>query len=101
LSDIKHPVLYKDEYVEAYLEIAEDGRAFIHCYINKWSKDVYGKLTDIWIEAAGALADKGLDTIYAGVTDKKLIKFAEMFGFVLTDEYYEDNRHEVRRIMKC
>ena len=101
MSDIKHPTIYKDETLELFLEFTEDNMPFIHCYVYKWSTEIYKQHKVIWQSVIDTLRAKGYSTIYAGAMDNKLVKFARMFGFEETEMLFEDSHHNIRRILKC
>lgn len=101
LSDIHHPSIYKDETGEVFLEINPYGIPVIHCYIYKWSKESYKHQKEVFASIMKALKNKGYDVIYAPAIDEKLIRFAKMFGFELTDEEAPLSDGRIRRVMKC
>ena len=77
-----YQLIYEDKVGRLFLELHK-GTPFIHCTINKWSKDIYNYCIEVWSVVLDELYKRGIDVIYASIdeNDKKLIKCANMFGF--------------------
>jgi hypothetical protein len=100
LSDIKHKSIYKDDTGELFLEQTDFGLV-IHMYSYKWSKETYNHYIEVWVDLIEQLQDKGYTEVFAAIKDLKLLRFASMFGFEITDKTIEDNNNETRVLMKC
>lgn len=103
MSDIVHPVIYKDDDVELFLETHPYWKLLIHCYVTNWSKSKYEDFVLIWTEFLDQIDKKGFDKIHAAIRpcDDRLRKFASMFGFKPTGVYLKDNRGDERLVFEC
>jgi len=71
-------------------------KAIVHCDIHQWSHSKFKMYLDIWDDLIETMKEKGIKELLmsAKVTNKKLIKFALMFGFelgsdvIINDEEY-------------
>lgn len=101
MSDILHEVVYEDETGVLYLEYHPYYGAIIHCIVKQWSKETSKHFLSVWVEFLNSLEDKGYKKLYAMTGDKKLRKFAVMYGFETTDTYVTDNKGTEREVMVC
>lgn len=60
------------------------GLVFIHVDIYSWSAGKYKDYVEVFDFILDNLKARGVDTVHAVIpkTNKKLMKFAEMFGFI-------------------
>ena len=90
--------IYKDDSLELHLEDTKEGLYFIHCNSFKWSLSEYKHYLDVFSELMLQLADKGITKVYAAINNKKLEKFASMFGFVEDNWSVKDTRGDEREV---
>lgn len=78
--------IYEDNVGTLYLEI-NSGHPIIHCDIRKWSKGIYDHCFKVWSELLLQLKEKGFNHLLAPIDpeDRKLKKFATMFGMEKTE----------------
>lgn len=90
------PVITRPEY-DVHCEYYPNLGVFMHVTMREWSKDVFlGTLLDLDDLMTG-IKEHGQDTMYApiGPTDKKLQKFATMYGFYETDLVLQDEDENI------
>lgn len=102
MSDIIHPTVYKDDDVEVFIETHPHWEILIHCYVYKWNKTKYHRFLEIWSTLMEELNLMGYEKIHAAilVEDRRLQKFAAMFGFENTGVVLQD-KEEYRSVYKC
>lgn len=88
-------LVYKDATVEVYLEEYLD-KIFIHGKIHAWSKEIYLRLTDLWVDLVEELHLRGYKEVYVISDNDKLDKFASMFGFNLAGIEEDTDRRLLR-----
>lgn len=74
--------IYKSEISHMEIEPYE-GFIFLHFTTSKWSKTIYKECLELLAELLNILKEKGISEICVAVPlpDKKLYKFALLFGF--------------------
>jgi len=75
--------------------------AVIHCDIHEWSHSKFKMYLDIWDGLIEQMKEKGIKELImsAKVTNKKLIRFAIMFGFEIAHDTMIDNDDHVVMIL--
>lgn len=91
---------YKDEAGSLYLEYHPYYGVLIHCEIYQWSRKTIRHFYEVWEEFLNELSEKGYDKLYALVGDKKLRKFATMYGFESTGTFLHAEGKD-REVMVC
>jgi len=76
--------------------------AVIHCDIHEWSHSKFKMYLDIWDDLIKKMREKGIKELVmsAKVTNKKLIRFAIMFGFEIAHDINIDNDEHVVMILE-
>ena len=97
--DAKHPCIYDDDNVTLYLEMCGD-KPFIHCTVHEWSHNMLKTFKQEWVNVLEAFKEKGYKDIYAPDMDKKVTKFAKMFGFETTKDVILGEDNKLRRVLK-
>ena len=77
-------------------------KAIIHCDIHQWSHSKFKMYLDMWEDIIEAMKEKGIKELimWAKVTNKKLIRFAIMFGFELGDDVIINNEDCIMMTME-
>lgn len=78
---LKFPII-ADDTVTLSLEFV-DGNPFVHCDVNKWSRETYRDLMEEWVIILASAKDEGHEFLYTCIPsdETKIQRFAEMFGF--------------------
>jgi len=71
--------------------------AVIHCDIHEWSHSKFKMYLDIWDGLIEQMRAKGIKELImsARVDDKKLVRFALMFGFEIEHDIIIDNEEHI------
>ena len=94
-KDIIHPVAYEDEDFSVYVEDNTIG-CVLHCYVRNWSKTVYDRMLTCLTVIVNCTPDK---TVYAFSNNKKLTKFATMFGMESIDALHNNEGEEIGELL--
>lgn len=75
--------LLETEKVNLYVMEPAPGKYCVHCDVLEWSKDTFKEFVNQWGEVLEELYKAQIDEVYAIIPEeeKKIAKFAEMFGF--------------------
>lgn len=79
---MKHTLL-KNEFGHLEMELW-NGEPLLHLTLKKWSKSLYLMYKDIWRVLLSSFKEEGYYRVLIAIpsSDKKLIKFEKMFGFI-------------------
>jgi len=77
-------------------------KAIIHCDIYEWTPSKFKTYLDVWEDIIEAMKARGIKELImsANVTNKKLIRFAMMFGFELGDDVTINNEEHIMMTME-
>ena len=76
--------ILKNEKAHAELELKYEQNQpvyWFHCQIYKWSHNLFREYVDIMFDIQDQMKESGVKYLFAVVKDKKLERFAEMFGW--------------------
>lgn len=94
---------YEDPTVAVRFEEHPYYKLLIHVDSFVWNKSVFNHYLDIWVEMTDYLKTEGHKEINAAIKpdDKKLKKFATLFGFFNTGVSVTTEKGTEREVYKC
>ena len=94
-NEILHPLIYKDEDFSVYVEDNSIGWV-LHCYVSNWSLKVYKKML-LCLVNIGEVSPR--NEVYALSCNKKLTKFASLFGMESIDTLFNKENKEIGELL--
>tara|TARA_R100000544_G_scaffold36853_2_gene26090 strand:- start:25191 stop:25508 length:318 start_codon:yes stop_codon:yes gene_type:complete len=82
-TDVQHPCVYKEDAFSVYVEDSPIGW-LLHCTVTSWGVSTYRKLLDC---LALIIQEAPRKEVYAISQNKKLSKFASLFGMESIDNF--------------